>query len=330
MSSNNKITTHTCKICKNDKGNIQYLAKEMMFGFKDEFIYFECKACHCLQIEKFPNDMSKYYPDDYYSFSEYNPEKFNGLAGYIRKKQYSWEIPDGKSYKRTLAFLFAGKHFRLINGVSVNKETKILDIGCGNGSLFLYPLAEIGFKNLLGSDPFLKVPRIYPNGLHIKNSQVFDILGKWDIITYHHSFEHIENPLQNLKKVSELLSENGVCILRVPTVPSYAWEHYRTNWVQLDAPRHFFLHSKRSMEILAKKSGLELFKTVYDSTTFQFIESERYVNNISFLSPEPKGVINCVKKKIKKYQYKKFAKKLNNEGKGDQAAFYFRKRGNRN
>jgi len=37
----------------------------------------------------------------------------------------------------------------------------------------------------------------------------------------------------------------GWCVIRIPTVSSFAWEHYREQWVQLDAPRHFFLHKVR-------------------------------------------------------------------------------------
>jgi len=34
----------------------------------DEFNYILCANCGCLQIEKAPDDMSKYYPRGYYSF----------------------------------------------------------------------------------------------------------------------------------------------------------------------------------------------------------------------------------------------------------------------
>ncbi|MDA3908837.1 MAG: hypothetical protein PF437_07095, partial [Sulfurimonas sp.] len=54
--------------------------------------------------------------------------------------------------------------------------------GCGNGRSFLYPLKEIGFKNLHGCDPNLSESILYPNGLQITSSAIFDIEGKWDIM----------------------------------------------------------------------------------------------------------------------------------------------------
>ena len=84
------INTHqknTCRICNNDKHNTQVIAREMMFGFRDEFSYFKCNICNCLQIAAFPDDMSKYYPENYYSFNEYKGNIFNGFSGLLKKKE---------------------------------------------------------------------------------------------------------------------------------------------------------------------------------------------------------------------------------------------------
>ena len=297
----------------------------MMFGLREEFTYFECAQCGCLQIAEFPADMSGYYPDDYYSFNAYDGRKFKGFGGAFNRMKYSFLVSGGGALQK-LAGMFTGiNDYYIFKGLKVYKNTRILDVGCGNGQSFLYPLAETGFKNLLGCDPYLKGPITYLNGLQIKNCPVLDLGGSWDIITYHHSFEHIENPAENLKKVFELLAPGGVCVIRVPTVSSFAWQHYRTNWVQLDAPRHFFLHSVKSMQKLAEITGLDLYKTVYDSNYFQFAGSENYLKDISLNMPRPKGLITQVERKIKKYQYARRAKQLNAGGRGDQAAFFFRK-----
>ena len=63
-----------CKICENIQDNKPYQVREMMFGFRDVFSYFECSQCGCLQIDKIPTDMTKYYPSNYYSYSS-RPQK---------------------------------------------------------------------------------------------------------------------------------------------------------------------------------------------------------------------------------------------------------------
>ena len=316
----------SCRVCLNSEGNTSYRAKEMMYGLREEFDYFECVGCGCLQIVEFPEDMSKYYPSDYYSFDEYEGRKFKGIKGAIKKKQYAWSALGGSFFQATFGKLIGKKEYKIFKGLGVDQNTRILDVGCGNGRNFQYPLAEVGFRNLLGCDPFLKSEINYSNGLKIKKAQVFDIDGKWDIITYHHSFEHLPNPKDHLRKVHELLDDEGICIVRIPTVSSYAWEHYREKWVQLDAPRHFFLHSNESMELLAKEAGFNIYKIEDDANHFQFIGSEKYLNDIPLSAPKQKGILASLKRKWNNQRFGRKAKRLNRMGKGDQSAFYFRKK----
>lgn len=297
----------------------------MMYGLRDEFPYFECGACKCLQIQDFPEDMAPYYPANYYSFSKYDGKKFKGFLGAFKKRQYANAMKKRNPWRDFMSIFAGNNDFFIFEGLGLSSDSRILDVGCGNGRSFLYPLAEIGFRQAHGCDPYLPSTITYSNGLQIDNNTIFEQDGKWDLITYHHSFEHIPNPVESLQKVSELLKPNGVCVLRIPTVSSFAWEHYRTNWAQLDAPRHFFLHSRESMAKLADLAGLELYKTVYDSTHFQFSGSEKYVRDTALTAPRPKGFFNMIERKMKKRSYTRRAKQLNREGRGDQAAFFFRK-----
>ena len=272
-----------CRICGNSEKNTEYIAKEMMFGLRDEFQYFECASCDCLQISAVPTNMSKYYPSQYYSFGNYTGKKFDGFKGRIRRWKYACLIKHDSPFHKIVRYLTGKQDYDLFCGLNVQQGTSILDVGCGNGQNFLYPLAEVGLQNITGCDPYLENDISYKNGLNIKNCSIHDMSGSWDIITYHHSFEHINDPIENLKKVYELLTPNGVCIIRIPTVSSYAWKHYKTDWVQLDAPRHFFLHSTKSMQKLAEITNLDFFKIEYDSTQFQFSGSEMYLKNIPLL-----------------------------------------------
>jgi SAM-dependent methyltransferase len=309
------MSTHTCRICKNSANNKQYQVKEMMYDLGDEFIYFECDHCKCLQIAEIPTDMSKYYPGSYYSMVPYDGKKFRGIFGKIKKVKYSNLIKPQGIIGKIISLLSGGSDFHILKGLDLKKSTRILDVGCGNGRSFLYPLSEVGYKNIKGCDPYLENPLSYPNGLVIENISIFDIDGTWDIITYHHSFEHIENQEEELKRVHDILDKDGVCIIRIPTASSYAWRHYGVNWVQLDAPRHFYLHSVKSIEILADQVGFKIYKTVYDSGTTQFCGSEDYLLKSS-------GSGN---KRLNKSKYKKMAKKLNLANDGDQAAFFLKK-----
>ena len=210
--------------------------------------------------------------------------------------------------------------------LKLKKSSKIMDVGCGAGNL-LFSLKEIGFQQLLGIDPFNEADIHYENGLSIEKKSIHEATGKWDLIMFHHSFEHVFDQAEVLQKAHQLLDDNGQCLIRIPTVSSYAWMHYGLNWVQLDAPRHLFLHSVESMRQLAEKNGFALQQVIYDSNALQFWGSEQYQQNIPLRDKRSyaEGIKHSIftKKDIKNFE--KRAKELNAHEQGDQAAFYLRK-----
>ena len=105
--------------------------------------------------------------------------------------------------------------------------------------------------------------------------------GQFDFITFHHSLEHMPDQIKPLVQASRLLSESGKILVRIPTVTSEAFEQYGADWVALDAPRHFFLHSHRSIEIAAGKAGLRVDDLWCDSSEMQFMGSEQYRKDIA-------------------------------------------------
>jgi len=310
----------------------------MMFGFGDKFSYFECQGCGCLQIAQIPPDMAKYYPKQYYSFSPILPgisSQKSRIKKILKKYRDNYFLFDKGLIGRMINFIYPGKrlkdalkyHFPGRKGIiSFKENTKILDVGCGNGS-FIYLLKESGLKNLLGLDTYLEKDIVYPDGLSILKKTIQELNQEFDLIFFNHSFEHMADPFEVFKSIQRLLSKDGFCLIRIPTVSSYAWKHYRENWVQLDAPRHFYLHSIESMKLLAEKFNLKLKKVVYDSTDFQFWGSEQYLKDITLTSDvsygNNKSKAMFTKKEIK--SFKKRAKYLNLKNQGDQTALYFQK-----
>lgn len=316
--------TNICRVCASNR-NQSYSAREMMYGTRESFEYFQCDDCHCLQIETIPDNIGDYYPGSYYSHGLYDGKKFTGLRGKINKFIFAFSISNRGIVQRILESLINPvKHSALLSRLRVTRDSRIMDVGCGNGKTFLYPLAEIGFKNLLGCDPYLAEDIEYSNGLKIISNELFSIGGKWDYIFYHHSFEHLASPLEHLHEIRTLLDTGGLCILRIPTSSSYAWETYRTDWYQLDAPRHFYLHSIESMEILADQSGFAVDEVIFDSTYHQILISEAYRNDISMKQKIKRSAAQFMRRQLDKIKYRKLSALLNASGKGDQAIFILR------
>ena len=312
-----------CRICTNSKGNKQFKIREMMFGFRDSFTYFQCNKCGVLQISEIPKNMQKYYPKNYYSFENL---KSNPVLKLIKNLRADYAILNKGMIGKVIYDTHPESALRSLSRIKLTKNSKILDVGSGRGVL-LHQLKEIKFSNILGIDPYLDQDISYENDLKILKKDIFEVDEKWDLIMFHHSFEHLSDPTKVLQHVSEILSDGGTCILRIPVVTSYAWEHYGVNWAQIDAPRHFFLYSITGIQMMAEKAGLNIDEIVFDSTAFQFWGSEQYKRDISLMS-EQSFAKNPSKSIFTKAQIKVFnrdAKALNEEKRGDQAIFYLKR-----
>lgn len=243
-----------------------------MFGFRDEFVYMECSYCGCLQLLNAPQSMDKYYPSNYYSFKPVQVKSFSSVEMFWRRTKLYFHLKQKKRFQNSL--------LNWLGPIQLSVNSRILDVGCGTGEI-LVKMCEIGFKDLTGLDPHNSCQYNYENGVKIFNIKLEEFEHPaFDLIMLHHSFEHMSNPREILINLSRLLRPGGTILIRIPTTSSQAWRQYRTNWVQLDAPRHFFLHSLQSIAILLEIEGFEIKEIVSDSIEFQFWGSELYIRNI--------------------------------------------------
>jgi len=284
----------TCRICGALGNHPTYIGREMMFGTREEFEYFKCSECGCLQILEIPDDLAKYYPPNYNAHNIKISCSHNKLKAFLLKQRFRNAI-FGKGYKvsKILSY-FVTMVSPKIEGVLPfskvlkvchlkNFSARILDVGCGNWSMWLQGLRFMGFRNLTGVDPFIS-SSVEKCGIRILKQSIAQTEGQFDLITFHHSPEHIINQQELLTHARRLLAPDGVILIRIPIVSSYLWEKYGVNWIEMDPPRHLYLHSKESINLLGQQAGLELFETLYDSYEFEFYGSEQYLRNIPLVA----------------------------------------------
>jgi SAM-dependent methyltransferase len=330
----------TCRICNNDTGNRTYVVREMQIGLREEFEYFECSECGCLQIGEVPPDLSKYYPDNYYSYQVDRASLEHPKAGIPRLRAklvtkilsrhfFSKKNPLGDWVAKRSSisgdYPYWVRHQKI--DLKLRPESSILDVGCGKGKLLL-DLNVLGFSNLLGIDPFLKEDVVYENGVKVLSKGVEQMSREFDLVMLHHSFEHMPEPLAVLRKSYELVKPGHYLLLRIPLAGSYAWREYGVNWVALDAPRHLYLHTPKSLRMLASQAGFEVADVVYDSDGYSHWGSELYRRDIPLMderSPSMNpGQTTFTQKELARFT--ELDQKLNETGEADCAAFYLHKR----
>ena len=308
----------TCRLCDGEISE-SFMVKEMLIGLRETFEYLLCSSCGCLQIAAVPSNLSKYYPQDYYSLQTPKRKKSRIIRDYIRSSVALYNI-QGTGWVGCLLTRFKSPDIihAAYRRVGLKFTDKILDVGGGSGAHAL-SLHSIGFKDAMSVDPFIS-KNIYLNGKIIaKKAQFFDIQESYDLITFHHSLEHMPSQEKILEKAAEIINPGGQILIRIPTVTSTAWENYGVDWVNLDAPRHLYLHSHSSIKMLAKRAGLKVIDFWNDSVSMQFWGSEQYKKNIPLTDPrsysQDKTTSIFSSEQIIKYQRE--ADILNQEGKGD-------------
>ena len=314
-----------CRICGNSKENKIHLAKEMMFGFRDQFEYFECGQCGCLEIVAAPADMSRYYPANYYSFGQIS-YKHHPLKIFLKKELIKYKVFKQKSLiGKILALKYREPEdfYPWIEKMGLSFDAKILDVGCGSGQLLL-KLRKSGFSNVIGIDPFIEKDINYEGGVTVYKKSLDEINGEYDLVIFNHALEHMQNQKEILQKAHYLLKSGGCVLVRVPVAGTYAWKTYGVNWVQLDAPRHLFIHTVASMGLLAAQVGFKRVGTVFDSWDLQFWGSEQYLKDIPLRDKRSYAEL-CDESLFTKKQIQSFrdrATALNKQNNGDAAAFY--------
>jgi len=272
-----------CRICDTSFNHRKYIVKEMMYGTQDQFQYFLCSNCGCLQISDIPNDMQCYYPLEYYSFSELAVNSISMIKDILKKERLKYYVYESGIIGKILTFFYGEPCLpKWVRTAQIKHDHRILDVGCGAGEL-LVALRGEGYTKLFGVDPFIDKDILYKNGVSIHKKNLSDLTSEYDVVMFHHSFEHIPDPLNILHSLRKILSAIGSVVIRVPIVSSFAWRHYKTDWVQIDAPRHLYLHSLESMAFLARKSGFVIDKIEYDSNANQFWGSEQINRGISYM-----------------------------------------------
>jgi len=258
----------SCRICGNDTNNTHHIGVEKKQGSGDKFNYVRCDDCGCLQIEEYPANIARYY-DCYYSLHQ--PKVKKSLLSDWMRKQLFYYLLGGVNPVGKLLDCFFKNSFNWIVPNKFSFNSSIIDVGCGYGRLIL-KMAQSGFKNLEGIDPFLESDITYclndKRNLFIKKTDLFSLDKQYDVIMLHHVLEHLPNQHDVFQKITFLMHNESVLIINLPTMNNYYWENFGMNAFQLDdVPRHYYIHTHKSLSKIAEKHGLQLLseKTLENS-----------------------------------------------------------------
>jgi SAM-dependent methyltransferase len=321
------VNQYTCRICGNVAFHATHRIKEMMFGSREEFEYFECRRCSCLQIAQIPDDLERHYPNYYYSQApRREPEPSRGAKRLLLQWYCRSATVNPASVWRQLVrsrlpvpgdFVEFGEY--LLNSGLRSSDERILDVGCGASPYRLAAFHRCGFERVEGIDPFVKDDLTY-HGVPVRKTTIAECSGTYGLIMFHHSLEHVPDPRGALASAARLLRPGGTCLVRVPVFGTYFWRRFGVNWVEIDAPRHLYLMAPETIGYLANETGFRVRKCYFDSAAWEVAGSLRYERGLPLRDDPQSSASPFTKSDLAPFQ--KQVEELNRLCTGGRACFY--------
>lgn len=182
-----------------------------------------------------------------YYAPQYGPHSRAGASGPLAKATMA---------ARLRTRLFRGLEAAVPNG---SGPRRLLDVGAGSGDLGGV-LVERGW-NVVGVEPSEAACELArEQGVDARAGTLGTVElepGSFDAVVFHHSLEHVPDPVQALTKASESLRAGGAVAIAVPNFDSPQRRRLGADWWALDLPRHRFHFTPEALRRALGRAGLE-------------------------------------------------------------------------
>ena len=233
----------SCICCGSEKHRLLYRLRDISFGESGEWEFVSCQNCGHGYIAPLPSN------EELRSFYEhlYTKEKKEEM---LKMGKGSF---DQKLQKQRAQMLF--KHTR-------KPVSRILDVGCGMGFSLdklkkQWPQAQaIGLE----LSPVAAAEAAKNSGLDVRNASIWDVACEResvDIVTMNHVVEHLQDPKKELRRVHELLSDNGLLLIEIPHLTGWGRSWFGHWWWGHLPPQHLHLFKPQGLVDLLKDLDFE-------------------------------------------------------------------------
>lgn len=199
------------------------------------FSYLRCLTCGVVFLRNVPNDLARYYPEDYYFIARSMEE----LAAWASSERYKLDI--------ILKYRNAGR---------------LIEVGPASGA-FAYLAKTAGFEvTAIEMDERCADYLATKAGLHVIHSadeaKALQTAPQADVIAMWHVIEHLVDPWTMLEVAATKLRPGGILVLAAPNPHAAQFRLFGAQWVHVDAPRHLWLIPSEVLAQRGAKAGLSL------------------------------------------------------------------------
>jgi len=248
----------TCPLCKSTNTELYSKAKDYELCTSDkEYCYNLCNGCQSIFITAFPIDeLSLIYPKTYYS-NQKSPNKsfINKVKDFLDRRLFKKIVDKLPMESLSVLDIGGGSGWILDNVKECSpriKKTTIVDLDEDAESI----AKKSGHR-------FFRTP--------IEN---FETNEKFDFILMLNLIEHVSDPDLIFKKTRELLSEQGVMLIKTPNTDSWDRRIFKNSyWGGLHCPRHWIIFNRESITKVIENSGMRIREFRYTQGAPQWTQS---------------------------------------------------------
>jgi SAM-dependent methyltransferase len=143
----------------------------------------------------------------------------------------------------------------------VEANTRVLDVGCGDGA-FLRRLVAAGWRGSLhGLEPArAAAARARARGVDVEQATIEDFASRepFELVVLRHVVEHLRDPRSVLERVRTLLDPGGLVYCATPDERALSARVFGRYWHGYDPPRHLWVFRPAAVRRLLLDAGFEL------------------------------------------------------------------------
>ncbi|HWO00174.1 MAG TPA: class I SAM-dependent methyltransferase [Blastocatellia bacterium] len=242
MNAQTQAKASGCGVCGATTVRELYTARDRLDNSGAVFTIAECEGCGIFRTlpEMTDTELAAFYPDEYWGGEP--------TEDWIRSSQ-----------SEKAHFLSRCE----------SRGGRILDVGCGAG-FFLRALDE-GRWERFGIEIGKVASEQAARSLGDDHVSAGTLIEKgfddsyFDVVTFWSALEHTNEPRANLIEARRILKPGRTLIVQVPNVASYQSRWFEGDWFALDAPRHRYHFSARTLDRLLAETGFETYRRTFSS-----------------------------------------------------------------
>lgn len=155
----------------------------------------------------------------------------------------------------------------------VPKNVRVLDIGCGFGESLAYHRArDCDAWGVEADSNIARVAAHHGFNVHVG---LFEPTryepASFDYVTMDQVIEHVVDPVETLRGVTQVLRDDGTAVLTTPNASSITAKLFRRHWINWHTPYHLHFFTHESLARAARAAGLEV-------TRIETITSSEWIN----------------------------------------------------